>query len=259
MLLARQLGEREPLVDALRAEYFGLYATDPPKSRLAVIDEILRLLGGEQTERRVEALLLRMQALLEMGDIERYDADYATATQLADQLYLRSYQATLRAVRPMRTLLRSEFDAAEAQAYESIATGEAGELGMLALATQLFAIRMEQGRLAELEAMITSSVQQFSDVPAMRVARRSCSLTPVRSTRRAESSRNSSTRGFLSSRPEATPAARWCSASSPTSPSRWRTSRRLPPFSTCCCPTRTRRPSPRWRSAWARSRSTSAG
>jgi len=173
--VARRLGDPVTLATAL-SNTLGL-TSDPtnPKveERLAMAEEALEL--AEQAGDRVQAMqarMSRMTAFLTLGDISAVDRDIEAFTRLAEELREPSWLWIAALFPAMRALLDGRIEDAERLAQGALAAGQRTERtnAMQFFGAQIFAIRREQARIAEMEPVARGLVQQFPGIPAWRTA-----------------------------------------------------------------------------------------
>jgi len=106
--------------------------------------------------------------LLEHGDADAVDVQIEAFTEGAEDLRQPLYLWNAAVWRAMRALLAGELEAADRLAAEAVATGSHGEAVTAPqyYATQLLAIRREQGRMAELELPAREMVKSNPGRPA---------------------------------------------------------------------------------------------
>ena len=169
--VARRVGDRAALADALAYRCFSLPAGADPAERRALLDEIDALAaelgnGGLLVQTR----RWRIQDQLEAGDVAGADATILTYGRLVEELHEPYARWRVAQVRMSRAMLEGRFDDAEQAAIEAVGLGPrqprqgrpwfvAGELHML---------RAEQGRLDEAEGLLRALA---TDYPANRGVR----------------------------------------------------------------------------------------
>ncbi len=101
-----------------------------------------------------------MGSLLELGAVDLVDADLDDATAAAQALRQPALIAQFAWFRATRSLLAGRFDEAEARSADALACHQRTDLwgSMECYATQLFTLRRDQGRLAELEPLLDDLV-----------------------------------------------------------------------------------------------------
>ena len=152
--LAQQVGEGATLAYVLNARHWALYGPDNAEERLAAATAMVQLaeqLGDQQL--LLEGLHWRSSDLLELGEVLEAEQAIATQTRLAEALQLPFplWQSLLR--RALWALLVGEWTAADQCATQALTYGQRGAQDLTAAGVylvQLFFLRREQGRLAEL-------------------------------------------------------------------------------------------------------------
>ena len=140
-------------------------------SRLA--NEIVRLAdAGDDRERAVQGRHYRVIALMELAVLERVDAEVAAMAMLAEELRQPAQLWYVAATRANLALLTGQFDEAEGLISRALELGRhaMSRDATLSSRLQLFLLRREQGRLAEIEEMIRQSIQEYSTRPVFRCA-----------------------------------------------------------------------------------------
>jgi len=158
--MARRLGDLEALCDALMCEHtvtsgYPWSASEFPERRrtleemLAVAEEI----GDPGLVFRAESR--RWAASLEMGDLTGFESSLARCRELAESQVAGDRWVVMSAD-AMRAILRGDFAEAERLAEEAFQVGRAshGEVTSGVYGVQMFTIRREQGRLAEVAPVL---------------------------------------------------------------------------------------------------------
>ena len=173
--LARRLGDGPGLVDALTCELMDIGARPLPVAefpeRQRVLEELSQMAEGLGDERQVGVVCARSLACyLEIGDFQRFDSTLDRCQQLAaiGRETVMTWVAS--GAQAMRAILVGDFVLAERKAEESLrlaesvdATFSTGVYGM-----QMFTIRREQGRLAEVAPLIKRFVEEHPEDAAWR-------------------------------------------------------------------------------------------
>jgi tetratricopeptide (TPR) repeat protein len=165
---ARQANDSETLAIVLGARHYARYGTPDVHERLAVLTEMQTL----QTRVRPDARWAR--DYLELGDLHAVEAStahlerqLATSAIASDRYYPVVLRSTLAA-------LRGELGAAEDAANEALEVGRAGARGPVAIAgvwaAQIFAVRLFDGRLAELADTVDTAAASTPQRPIWRAA-----------------------------------------------------------------------------------------
>ena len=176
--VARRLGDPATLSRAI-SHSFGNSA-DSDKMGLEEMEERLGLANeavelAEQAGDRFIAMtsrISRMVALLALGDISAMDRDIETFTRLAEELREPSWLWAAATFPAGRALLDGRMEDAERLAHAALAAGQRTEQTNATefFGAQIFAIRREQARIAEMEPLVRGLMQQFPAIPAWRTA-----------------------------------------------------------------------------------------
>ncbi|MBJ7520236.1 MAG: AAA family ATPase [Solirubrobacteraceae bacterium] len=171
--MARRLGDDATLAAVLADAHLASWGPDSAEEAIAVSREVQRLaesVGDE--ERALHARSWRVTPLLELADIagvERQIATFATLANESRQPLSLWYAPLLQAI---RALMRGELD--EAERFEQEAAQRIGEVedsvGVLLIAGQMWVLRREQGRLAEMREPTAGLVQAHPNIPTWRCA-----------------------------------------------------------------------------------------
>jgi hypothetical protein len=167
-IIARDANDTEALAAVLGARHYALYGAPAVPERLALVTEIQTL----RTTARPQPRWLR--DYLELGDMQAVEAaaahlerQIATSGIASDRYYPAVWRATDAA-------LRGELDAAEAAANDAVEVGRAAARGPAGVAgvwaAQIFAIRLFDGRLAELRDLVVASADATPSRPIWRAA-----------------------------------------------------------------------------------------
>jgi tetratricopeptide (TPR) repeat protein len=169
--IARRIGDDRALAYALSVRHLTLWGPENVAERLAVADEVVRLASDQNdTEGVLQGRVWLVIDRLELGDIQQVDVGIAACARLAESLRQPVYLWWTAVFRGMRALLDGRFEAAENLIPEALGIGQRvqSENALQVYATQMFLLRREQGRLAELEGAHRGMVEQYPDIPAWR-------------------------------------------------------------------------------------------
>jgi hypothetical protein len=166
--VARGSGDRDALAAVLAGRHYALYGAPDVPLRLELLTEI----QGLRTTTRPDPRWLR--DYLELGDMTAADAaavhlerQIASSGVASDHYYPAVWAST-------RAALRGELELAEAAANEAAEVGRLGARGPAAVAgvwaAQIFAVRLFDGRLAELRDLVDSSADATPTRPVWRAA-----------------------------------------------------------------------------------------
>jgi DNA-binding SARP family transcriptional activator/tetratricopeptide (TPR) repeat protein len=171
--MARRLDDPATLAYALDGRCAAILAPDNPEERLAIANEIVRLADAvDDRERAVQGRHYRLIALMELGDLERVDAELAAMTVLADELRQPAQLWYVAATRANLALLTGRLAEAEGLIARALELGRhaMSRDATLSARLQLFLLRREQDRVGEIEEMITLSIQEYGARPVFRCA-----------------------------------------------------------------------------------------
>jgi tetratricopeptide (TPR) repeat protein len=171
--MARRIGDRATIASTLSARFLTLWGPENSARRLQIATDVVAL--GEEARDRELVLrghVWRIVSLMEVGDWVGADIELAIHARLADELrdplhlwYVPLYQAN-------RAMLEGRMDDAERLSGEAFATGrdvQAQNAAQL-YAVQLFALRMMQGRLGEVEQSLAEFARRYPAAPVWRAA-----------------------------------------------------------------------------------------
>jgi tetratricopeptide (TPR) repeat protein len=145
-----------------------LWNPDGAEERAAVAGEMARLAErGGDTERLLMAHTLRVMDCLELGDLRGGDVAMAAVERLAQTLRQPQFLWYALTVRAMRGLLDGRVADAERLAAEALHVGlEQNPNAPLIYGAQIFACRLAQGRVGELEGTVEMLARQAPDLSA---------------------------------------------------------------------------------------------
>jgi tetratricopeptide (TPR) repeat protein len=173
--MARRLNDPATLLFVLLTVHVYRFEHGDLAGRLAASEELVAL--AEATGDREAALRAhraRVIDLLEAGDADALDEEMRVFEERAYQLRQPLYIHLAVIGQAMRALLDGRFEDAERLAGEALAVGQdtQSETGIeaQAFAVQLFGVRKEQGRLAELEGVVRQMVDRYPALPSWQVA-----------------------------------------------------------------------------------------
>jgi tetratricopeptide (TPR) repeat protein len=170
MTMARRLGDKEGLFDALTSllmTNLGAPADERElRQRREALEEKLSIAEESRDAEKVfRALSLRVASFAELGDRAAMDASFAQFAAMRDLARFPIQKWVLACQRAMLAILQGEFSEAETYAEAGLVAGQdvqaenaAGVYGM-----QMFTIRREQGRLAEVAPLLKGFVDNNPD------------------------------------------------------------------------------------------------
>jgi tetratricopeptide (TPR) repeat protein len=160
--LARSLVDRRALLEALDCEHIATagqpWTARQFQTRRATLDEMVAIAEeiGDHPNLSTRALFFAMPSFLEMGDLFAFEAMLARVRAIADKGDFAQCNYTLTSACAMEAILHGDFTAAERFAEKALEVpGDVhnavvtGVYGM-----QMFTIRREQGRLAEVAPLM---------------------------------------------------------------------------------------------------------
>jgi tetratricopeptide (TPR) repeat protein len=172
--LARRLGDRRALFDALDCAHVATAgrpctAQEFP-ARRATLDEMTATAEeiGNRPELIVRANAFAVAGYLEMGDLAAFEGRLARRHTLFEGAQIDMYG--LSSTEAMRSILHGDFAEAERLAEEALhaAAGVDDEVVKGVYGMQMFTIRREQGRLAEVAPVIKRFAAEKSRDPVWR-------------------------------------------------------------------------------------------
>jgi class 3 adenylate cyclase/tetratricopeptide (TPR) repeat protein len=171
LAIARGVGDDSTLADVLLRNAFTISMPDTLERRLAETEELVALgerLGDPVVTAR--ASLYRARALGESGNLEAADSYLDRAERLSHELGQPTLQWLVGHFRTIRTILAGDLEEAERRVHLGFELGRATGQGDAAQypAVHLFLIRLDQGRLGELEQLLTERVAAAPGLPALR-------------------------------------------------------------------------------------------
>jgi tetratricopeptide (TPR) repeat protein len=173
--MARALGDPETAAIALSAAVLTCWAPDNLAWRQQTTDEVVGLaerLGW--IDLAVEARNWRAAFCEERGDLSGADEDLAVVNAYATQSR-RPFFCGLAAMRQAgRAVLHGRYADAEQAGHRMLEAGGEGPDFIAGFGAQLLLIRRDQGRLDELDALVTNQLSAAPHVPAWRVAKAVC-------------------------------------------------------------------------------------
>ena len=161
LAIARRTGDVATQADVLLQRFHTICSPDTLEERLANTEETLALAKGlGDPVITARALLLRYRALGESGDMRQADAHLEAAEALTEELGQPTLRWLVGISRTGRTILAGDLDEGERRAHACFELGQAtGQPDNASfLAAQLFLVRFEQGRLAEIEERLADTV-----------------------------------------------------------------------------------------------------
>ena len=172
LAMAERVSDPGALAFALIARHFVIWGLGSMTERLALATEAVRCAQeASDLALTLEGLAWRILALFEQGDIPAVDREIDNYARWSARVRLPRSQWYLTLVRSARAFLDGQFVVGEQLATEAASVpGEANDQAnaVMIFGAQLFTVRREQGRMAELEPILTGFAQQFAALPIWR-------------------------------------------------------------------------------------------
>jgi len=163
LALARSANDPRALFDALYLNVRYDRRPNQSASRLAYMDELLRLgESGSEPEHVQEIMAFRMLERLERGEVDEGWADQQFAWTSTLDFHQPFYDYTTILSKAMWALLAGRFAEAEQLAEQGLRVGQQMQVENVdgVFGIQMFTIRREQGRLAEVAPVVKHFVAQ---------------------------------------------------------------------------------------------------
>ena len=169
--MARRLDHVETLLTALMSRHVTLLHIEHLDERLALIDEVLAL-AGQHRALQAEAHHWRLIDLLELGEVETARRDHAVLASLATQLRQPLLQCLAVGWQGVFAHLDGDVEEAERVARESFELARRAQVrhATSSLASMVFTLRRQQGRIAELLPTMESLIGGRSASPTWSAA-----------------------------------------------------------------------------------------
>jgi tetratricopeptide (TPR) repeat protein len=169
--IARALDDPSTLAYTLSCRLNALMGPDDPQERLAIAEELRAVARAAQNkDLEQENEIDRALVFLETGRIAEYRQALDASQRLAAELRAPSARWLAAGCQATLALLEGRFADAEALIESALRAGASAEPwdAVIFSRVQLFALRSEEGRLAELEPMIRRSAEEFPTRPLFR-------------------------------------------------------------------------------------------
>ncbi len=168
---AEAAGDPDALVLALVARQLALCGPGRLPERQALSERLLRVAQAEGSrESQAVACLWRSMALLEVGDVQAADSAMQLLAAIAEELRQPVHRVHVAGWRAMRALLDGRLADAEPLIGAMLAAGAHADPmnTQMRYVSQMFVLRREQGRLAELAPAILALVAAVPAIPSLR-------------------------------------------------------------------------------------------
>jgi DNA-binding SARP family transcriptional activator len=171
--IARGSDDLVTLAYALEGYWVASEGADPAREGLTIGNQLIAL--GEQLgdeERVFTGHDFRLNAFWKLGDRAGVDVEVESLTRLADDLRQPAQRWYVGTSRTMLALMEGRLEDAEHLIAQTRAAGERAEgwNAVVSQRLQVFVLRREQGRLAEIEGTIRRSVHEYPTLVRFRCA-----------------------------------------------------------------------------------------
>jgi class 3 adenylate cyclase len=172
--MARRVGDKQALAEALWNHLWGSTAMlEGAEQRLPLAKEMI-LLAEEANDRQM-AITGRWSVIATtviLGDMAAANGLIDELARVTEETRMPVYTWQLELLRGMQAMFSGTVAEAEERAQSALAIGQRAtpDIAMQMFGAQIYAIRREQGRLAEMEAGIKGFAQMYPAVPSWRTA-----------------------------------------------------------------------------------------
>jgi DNA-binding SARP family transcriptional activator len=168
---ARRMDDAGTLAYALAGYNAANRSPDYTRRQVELSTELIAVAADAgDLERKADGHEHRASALIELGDVCGAKADLAAHAQLAKELAQPSQEWFAKVYDALVSLLEGDLATAETAMDEARAVGERahGWNAAVSYGLQLYMLRREQGRLAEVEELVRRSAQEHPGYPVWR-------------------------------------------------------------------------------------------
>lgn len=169
--LARELGDPATLAYALDGQFWAIWWPENPHERLEISAELRQLaVAIADGERMVDGHLTAAGALIELGRVQGAKSEIDAVIRIAEELRQPAQRWLGDGFSAVLLLQEGEFEKAEALAQSTLHGYQPNSVrdNVSAGRFQLFLLRREQGRLAEVESLVSASIEDFPSYPLHR-------------------------------------------------------------------------------------------
>jgi DNA-binding SARP family transcriptional activator len=168
LAMARRLGEPATLAYALQGYVIAHHGPEHIHAQLELATELVEIAtrAGDH-ERALEGHEERLDVLIELGDLDAARAELELMEALAAELRQPSQHWLVGIYRALMALLEGRLDDAEAAivAARELGGGAQSWNAEVTYRLQLYVLRREQGRLAEIEELVRRSADEYATYP----------------------------------------------------------------------------------------------
>ncbi len=185
--IARRIGDPPTLAYALSGYMNSRVSPDSMLEQIALAKELIDVaLEAGDSERAIEGYEFHFEPSVEFGDLAAARADLEAMTELADQLRQPAQRWLVALLRGMLALLEGRLEEAEQLIAETHALGSRAHSWSASVhhGLQLYALRLEQRRVEEVEELVRQAASDNPTYPTLRCVL-AHSLTGIGATREA--------------------------------------------------------------------------
>ncbi|HET8873286.1 MAG TPA: hypothetical protein VFM83_06330, partial [Gaiellaceae bacterium] len=171
LAMARRIRDPSTLAYALSGYASSHLSPDSTRELVELAKELIQVaLDAGDMERAVEGYGEHLDASMELGDLVAVYADLEAMTILADELRQPAQLWLVAVHRAELALLEGSFEEAEELIAEARSIGKRAQSWSAAVnhGLQLYVLRREQGRLAEVEEFVRRAASDYSSYPIWR-------------------------------------------------------------------------------------------
>jgi len=169
--MARRIGDPETLAYGLAGYMAANQHSENIRTQVTLATElVLVAMETGDLERAAEGHGSRLTAQIELGEMRKAKADLTAVAKLAEELRQPSQDWLVAVYSALVALLEGELAEAEGLIAGALRLGERAQSWNAAVAygLQLYVLRREQGRLAEVEDLVRRSVEEYPTYPIWR-------------------------------------------------------------------------------------------
>jgi DNA-binding CsgD family transcriptional regulator len=166
--LAREVGDPQVLGAALHARRFAIWDPSNLAERISVATELVQLgIATGQPELSLHGYRWRIPDNLESADLHAAETDLSACVALAGERRQPLYHWYASVFRALRAIFEGHLVEAEALVEDAFRLGQRVQpvTAVIYHGAHLFALRKEQGRLSEVEAMLADLADRYPAMP----------------------------------------------------------------------------------------------
>ncbi len=164
--MAERIGDPRITILALYSRLWSQLGPDNLEAQLEMGEEIVRRARAtEEREMEFRGRHFRLNALLQLGDIDGVEAEIVACKHIADQLRQPYYSWQATVFQTMQALAQGRYDEADGFAQQAFATGQRGydEMAMVTYAIHQFFMSWRNGTIGELGESGEGLSKQYPD------------------------------------------------------------------------------------------------